>query len=91
MDQENSKTILIQPGSLTITTERGCIRASNNARNLLSKVPTTIGLLIQNYLVRAPSQPENAGIIAWQDDHNFVKLIPCSDQDTRNKDRNRAH
>lgn len=24
---------------------------------------------------RAPSQPENAAVIAWQDDHNFVKLM----------------
>src|SRR5690606_36294431 len=24
---------------------------------------------------RSPSQPENAGIVAYQDDHNFVKLM----------------
>lgn len=65
------------PGSLTITTEKGDIsEKSNNARNLLLQSANN-DWTIETKLTgsRAPSQPENAGIIAWQDDHNFVKLM----------------
>jgi beta-glucosidase len=64
-------------GSLTITTEKGDIsEKSNNARNLLLQSANN-DWTIETKMVasRAPSQPENAGIIARQDDHNFVKLM----------------
>jgi len=65
------------PGSLTITTEKGDVsEKSNNARNLLLQSANndwTIETRLSGS--RAPAQPENAGIIAWQDDHNFVKLM----------------
>ena len=64
-------------GSLTITTEEGDISEnSNNARNLLLQDANN-DWTIETKLVgsRAPSQPENAALIAWQDDHNFVKLM----------------
>lgn len=65
------------PGSLTITTEKGDVSEhSNNARNLLLQSANN-DWSIETKLTgsRAPSQPENAGIIAWQDDQNFVKLM----------------
>ncbi len=65
------------PGSLTITTEPGDIsEAADNARNLLLQGANS-DWTIETKLVcsRVPSQPENAGIVAWQDDHNFVKLM----------------
>lgn len=65
------------PGLLTITTEKGDVsEKSNNARNLLLQSANN-DWTIETKLFgsRAPSQPENAGIIAWQDDHNFVKLM----------------
>ena len=64
-------------GSLTITAEKGDIsERSNNARNLLLQSANN-DWTIDTKLVgsRVPSQPENAGIVAWQDDHNFVKLM----------------
>ncbi|MCE5178776.1 MAG: glycoside hydrolase family 3 C-terminal domain-containing protein [Porphyromonadaceae bacterium] len=65
------------PGSLTITTEKGDIsEQSNNARNLLLQSANNDWALETRLIgSRAPSQPENAGITAWQDDHNFVKLM----------------
>lgn len=65
------------PGAFTITTETGDIsEQSNNARNLLLQSANN-DWTVETKLTgsRAPSQPENAGIIAWQDDHNFVKLM----------------
>ncbi|WP_044117983.1 glycoside hydrolase family 3 C-terminal domain-containing protein [Alkaliflexus imshenetskii] len=65
------------PGSLTITAEKGDIsEGSNNARNLLLQSANN-DWTIETKLVasRTPSQPENAGLIAYQDDDNFVKLM----------------
>ncbi len=65
------------PGALTIITEKGDIsERSNNARNLLLQSANN-DWTIETKLTgsRAPSQPENAAVIAWQDDHNFVKLM----------------
>jgi beta-glucosidase len=64
-------------GSLTITTETGDISEnSNNARNILLQsannnwvAETKLGCS------RIPSQPENTGIVAYQDENNFVKLM----------------
>ena len=77
--RENSEnySLTSNPGSLTITTEEGDIsEKSNNARNLLLQSANN-DWIIDTKLSgsRAPSQPENAGIIAYQDDQNFVKLM----------------
>lgn len=65
------------PGNLTITTETGDIsEGSNNARNLLLQSANN-DWTIETKLVgsREPAQPENAAVVAYQDDDNFVKLM----------------
>ncbi len=65
------------PGALTITTQPGDVsEGSNNARNMLLQSANN-DWTIETRLVgsRAPSQPENAGLVAYQDDDNFVKLM----------------
>ena len=64
-------------GSLTITSEIGDIsEATNNARNILLQSANN-DWTIETKLVcsRTPSQPENAGIVAYENDGNFVKLM----------------
>jgi len=64
-------------GSLTITSEVGDLsEVSNNAKNLLLQSANN-DWTIETKLVcsRAPSQPENAGILVYQDDDNFAKLV----------------
>ena len=64
-------------GSLTITSEPGDVsEGTNNARNILLQSANN-DWTIETKLVcsRSPSQPENAGILAYQDDGNFVKLM----------------
>lgn len=76
-ENSNNHSFTSHPGSLTITTEKGDVSEnSNDARNLLLQSANN-DWTIETKLncSRAPSQPENAGIIAWQDDHNFVKLM----------------
>jgi hypothetical protein len=66
-----------KPGSLTITSEVGDIsEGSNNARNILLQSANN-DWTIETKLVcsRTPSQPENAGILAYENDENFVKLM----------------
>ena len=66
-----------KPGSLTITSEAGDVsEATNNAKNVLLQSANN-DWKIETKLVcsRIPSQPENAGILAYQDDNNFVKLM----------------
>jgi beta-glucosidase len=66
-----------KPGSLTITSEVGDVsEATNNAKNLLLQSANN-DWTIDTKLVcsRVPSQPENAGILVYQDDDNFVKLM----------------
>ncbi len=70
-------SLTTKPGSLTITTETGDISEnSNNARNVLFQSANS-DWVAETKLVcsRIPSQPENAGIVAYQDEHNFVKLM----------------
>jgi beta-glucosidase-like glycosyl hydrolase len=67
----------LKPGYITITSEPGDVsEASNNAQNILLQSANS-DWTIETKLVasRAPSQPENAGIIAYADDNNFVKLM----------------
>jgi beta-glucosidase-like glycosyl hydrolase len=66
-----------KPGFLSITTEPGDVsEGSNNARNILLQSANN-DWTIETKLVcsRTPSQPENAGIIAYESDDNFVKLM----------------
>lgn len=77
--RENKAThnLSAKPGSLTITSETGDVsEGSNNAKNILVQSANS-DWTIETSLVasRAPSQPENAGLIAYQDDQNFVKLM----------------
>ncbi len=65
------------PGSLTITSEKGDVsEKSNSARNLLLQSANN-DWTIETKLVfsRNPSQPENAGILVYENDDNFVKLM----------------
>jgi len=64
-------------GSLTITSEVGDLSEnSNNAKNLLLQSANN-DWTIDTKLVcsRNPSQPENAGILVYENDDNFVKLV----------------
>ncbi|MFZ2338761.1 MAG: glycoside hydrolase family 3 C-terminal domain-containing protein [Bacteroidales bacterium] len=64
-------------GSLTITSETGgVLEATNNAKNILLQSANN-DWTIETRLVcsRTPSQPENAGILVYQNDDNFVKLM----------------
>src|SRR6187399_1535168 len=64
-------------GALTITTEPGDVsEATNNAKNILLQSANN-DWVAETKLVcsRIPSQPENAGILAYQDEDNFVKLM----------------
>lgn len=76
-ENRENHSLTRKTGSLTITAEPGDVsEKSNNARNLLLQSANN-DWVIETKLTasRAPSQPENAGIIAWQDDHHFVKLM----------------
>lgn len=64
-------------GTLTITSEVGDVsEGTNNAKNILLQSANN-DWTIDTKLVcsRNPSQPEHAGIIAYQDDDNFVKFV----------------
>jgi beta-glucosidase len=64
-------------GSLTITSETGDVsEGSNNAKNIMLQSANS-DWTIETKLIcsRVPSQPENAGIIAYENDDNFVKLM----------------
>ena len=64
-------------GALTITSEKGDIsEGTNNASNLLLQSANNDWAIdVKLVCSRAPSQPENAGVVAYQDDNNFVKLM----------------
>ncbi len=64
-------------GALTITSEVGDVSEStNNARNVLLQSANN-DWTIETKLTcsRIPSQPENAGILVYENDDNFVKLM----------------
>jgi hypothetical protein len=66
------------PGSLAITGQKGDILgATNNAENiLLQSANTDWTILTKVTFSRKPSSfNQQGGIIAWQDDDNFVKLV----------------
>ncbi len=64
-------------GTLTIITEAGDVSEnSNNAKNvLLQSANNDWTAETRLTCSRIPSQPENAGILAYQDENNFVKLM----------------
>jgi beta-glucosidase len=77
--RENQATYSLSKnaGSLTITSEAGDVsEVSNNAKNILLQSANN-DWTIDTKLVcsRVPSQPENAGILAYENDNNFVKLM----------------
>ena len=64
-------------GALTITSEVGDVsEGTNNARNVLLQSANN-DWTIETKLVgsRVPSQPENAGILVYENDNYFVKLV----------------
>ncbi len=65
------------PGTLTLTSAKGDIsEGSNNAHNLLLQSANNDWTIdVKLVCSRTPSQPENAGIVAYQDDDNFLKLM----------------
>lgn len=79
-------------GSLTITTETGDISEnSNNAKNVLLQSANNDWVAETKLTCsRVPSQPENAGILAYQDENNFVKLMLRAVTKTSRSGRNTA-
>ena len=65
------------PGFLTITSEAGDVsEASNNAKNILLQSANNDWTIETKFVCsRIPSQPENAGILVYENDDNFVKLM----------------
>jgi len=76
-ENQATKNLIKVPGALTITSEVGDISEnSDNARNVLLQSANNDWVAETKLTCsRNPSQPENAGIIAYQDDNNFVKLM----------------
>ncbi|MBN1408989.1 MAG: fibronectin type III-like domain-contianing protein, partial [Calditrichaceae bacterium] len=77
--RENQATYSLSKniGSLTITSETGDVsEASNNAKNILLQSANNDWTIETKLSAsRIPSQPENTGILVYQDDNNFVKLM----------------
>jgi beta-glucosidase len=66
-----------KPGLLTVTSEVGDVsEATNNAKNVLLQSANS-DWTIETKLIcsRIPSQPENTGILVYENDNNFVKLM----------------
>ena len=75
--RENKDTWTVQNGALTITTEKGdIIGAGNNASNVfLQSANSDWTIDTKVSFSAAPALPaQNAGILAYQDDDNFVKF-----------------
>jgi beta-glucosidase len=76
-ENQVNHSLSTKSGSLTLTSEAGDVsEGSNSAKNILLQSANN-DWTIETKLVcsRTPSQPENAGILAYQDDDNFVKLM----------------
>ncbi len=76
-ENKNTRNLTTTPGFLTITSEPGGITEStNNAKNILLQSANN-DWTVETKLTasRMPSQPENAGILAYQDDDNFVMFM----------------
>jgi len=76
-ENPSAHTLSKKEGALTITSKPGALSENtNNAQNILLQSANS-DWTIETKLVgsRMPSQPENAGIIVYQDDQNFIKLV----------------
>lgn len=76
-ENQATRTFDKNAGALTITSEPGDVsEGSNNAINLLLQSANS-DWTIETRLVcsRIPSQPENTGILVYENDDNFVKLM----------------
>ena len=76
-ESKDNFNLLKNSGSLSITSESGDVsEAVNNAKNLLLQSANS-DWTIETKLIgsRVPSQPENAGIIVYESDDYFVKLV----------------
>jgi beta-glucosidase-like glycosyl hydrolase len=64
-------------GSLTITSEVGDVsESSNSAKNIVLQSANNDWVIETKLMCsRIPSQPENAGILVYENDDNFVKLM----------------
>ena len=91
--RENSKdwSLSEKSGSLTITAKDGGLKeASNNAENILLQSANT-DWVIESKLVfsRKPSGfSQHGGLIAYQDDDNYVKLVYGAGGGFRRRDNN---
>jgi hypothetical protein len=75
-ENTSNHSLTKKEGTLSITSETGDVTENtNNAKNVLLQSANS-DWVIETKLVgsRMPSQPENAGIIVYQDDKNFLKL-----------------
>lgn len=72
-----NKSLTKNAGAMTLVSEVGDVsEGSNNAKNLLLQSANTDWTIETKMACsRIPSQPENAGILAYQNDDNFVKLM----------------
>ena len=76
-ENKNNVSFEKKPGSLTITSEAGDVsEGTNNGKNILLQSANN-DWTIETKLVcsRTPWQPENAGILVYQNDDNFVKFM----------------
>ncbi len=76
-ENKENHSISKNAGAVTITSETGDIsEGTNNAKNmLLQSANNDWSIETKVVFSRNPSQPENAGIVAYQDDNNFVKFM----------------
>jgi len=77
-ENKNNWSLSKAPGSLVIKGEKGDVSgASNTAENILLQSANTDWTILSGLTFsRKPSFPnEQGGIIAWQDDDNYVKLV----------------
>ncbi len=79
--REDRDNLKVQGGRLVITTQAGDIaQTSNNAGNLVLQSANTDWTIETKLTTSAvPGNPaQNAGLVAYQDDDNFVKLVYAS-------------
>ncbi|MCQ2064746.1 MAG: glycoside hydrolase family 3 C-terminal domain-containing protein [Bacteroidaceae bacterium] len=75
--RENRDNIAVENGSLVITSAAGdIVQSSDNAQNLVLQSANS-DWTIDTRLTTAsvPAAAQNAGLLAYQDDDNFVKLV----------------
>jgi beta-glucosidase-like glycosyl hydrolase len=76
-ENKSSYDLSKNTGALNITSEVGDVsETTNNAKNMLLQSANN-DWVVETKLVgsRVPSQPENAGILVYQNDDYFVKLV----------------